>query len=85
MKKAALTIGLFSLAVVATSFTSPEIVSNNENKDLSIISPIDGVGTRDGRQKHDFTATENQSNMNFNQSNGLNSDRQSLRMNVKLD
>ncbi|MBF4517195.1 hypothetical protein IRZ71_12600 [Flavobacterium sp. ANB] len=85
MKKATLTIGLFSLVMVTTSFTTPETLNNIGNEELSIISPIDGVGARDGRQKHDYVGTETQADINYNQSSNLNADRQSLRMTVKLD
>ncbi|WP_348080054.1 hypothetical protein [Flavobacterium circumlabens] len=85
MKKAALTIGLFSLVMVTTSFTTPDTTKNIANDELSIITPIDGQGTRDGRQKHDFTRTVNQSDLNNNHSSNLSADGQSLRMNVKMD
>ncbi|RUT69745.1 hypothetical protein D0817_14075 [Flavobacterium cupreum] len=86
MKKAALTIGLFSLVMVATSFTTPDITKDIANNQSSIITPIDGqVGTRDGRQKHDYTGSTSHADLNYNHSNSLSTDGQSLRMNVKLD
>ena len=56
MKKSALTIGLFTLVMVLTSFTTPEtnaskIVDNTTNY------PIDGNGGQDtgGHRKADYT------------------------------
>jgi hypothetical protein len=55
MKKATLTIGLFTLVMVLTSFTTTEttastIAAKTKN------SPIDGSGGQDsgGNRKHDF-------------------------------
>ncbi|WP_291147460.1 hypothetical protein [Flavobacterium sp. UBA7680] len=42
MKKTALTFGLFSLVVVATSFANPTIPSIVSNEKSNIILPIDG-------------------------------------------
>ncbi|MEO8533384.1 MAG: hypothetical protein ABI441_06530 [Flavobacterium sp.] len=83
MKKAALTFGLFSLVMVATSFTAPEEIKNVANKDLNIINPIDGTSM--GRRKSDFAAKENQLDLNTKQSGSFTTDSQSTRMNVKLD
>jgi hypothetical protein len=86
MKKAALTIGLFSLVVITTSFTTPETINKyTSNEELSIIPPIEGNGTQTGRHKSDFADTENQSGINVNLSSNFNADRQSVRMNVKID
>ena len=43
MKKAILTIGLFTLVLVSTSFASPKI-SNPSIADDTVIMPIDGNG-----------------------------------------
>jgi hypothetical protein len=56
MKKATLTIGLFTLVMALTSFANPTtaIASNIENP---VITSIDGTGsqdTGDGRKKVDF-------------------------------
>ncbi|MRX39418.1 hypothetical protein GJU43_09040 [Flavobacterium sp. LC2016-23] len=84
MKKAALTFGLFSLVMVATSFTSPEEVKNAGNKDLNIINPIDN-GTSMGRRKSDFAGKQNQLDLSTKQSGSFTTDSQSTRMSVKLD
>lgn len=85
MKKAALTIGLFSLAIVATSFTTSETLNTISNEELSLASPIDGNGTRDGRHKVDFVGTVDQLNIKYNNSSSFNADRQSVRTDVKID
>jgi hypothetical protein len=61
MKKATLTIGLFTLVMVLTSFTTPEtttttILHNTTN------SPIDGNGGQDtgGNRKVDYTGNDAQ-------------------------
>lgn len=56
MKKATLTIGLFTLVMVLTSFTTPEI-STSKIVNITTNSPIDGTGGQDagGNRKHDYT------------------------------
>ncbi len=49
MKKAALTFGLFSLVMVATSFATPETINFLTASDSIKIVPIDGGAT--GKQK----------------------------------
>ena len=49
MKKAALTFGLFSLVMVATSFATPETTNFLAVSDSIKIVPIDGGAT--GKQK----------------------------------
>ncbi|AOW08465.1 hypothetical protein [Flavobacterium gilvum] len=45
MKKATLTIGLFSLLMVLTSFTTPETTTGIKvTQNNMLISPIDGAG-----------------------------------------
>ncbi|MET0945413.1 MAG: hypothetical protein ABWY22_08385 [Flavobacterium sp.] len=55
MKKTALTLGLFSLVMVATSFANPSTPNTSSNEKLSIVPPYDGsiVG---GNKKRDFHA-----------------------------
>lgn len=84
MKKAALTFGLFSLVMVATSFTSPEEVKNTADKDLNSTNPVDGATTI-GRRKSDFAGNQNQLDLSTKQSGSFISDSQSTRMSVKLD
>lgn len=63
MKKAALTIGLFTLALVSTSFASPK-VSTSSTIENPIISSIDGTGGQmtGGNKKLDYNGNslENQ-------------------------
>ncbi|MFC0781133.1 hypothetical protein [Flavobacterium sp. HJSW_4] len=84
MKKTALTIGLFSMVAVATSFASTEVPTYLAANDSIKVLPIDGKGgqntTQDGR-KLDFHGT----NADFNETKSFNSDRQSFGKNIKLD
>lgn len=78
MKKTALTIGLFSLVAVTTSFTTPQIVSSNV--------AIDGGGQQGiNKQKQDVYATSNQLNSLDTQLNSFASDSQSTRSRIKVD
>jgi hypothetical protein len=52
MKKAILTIGLFSLVMVLTSFTAPE--TNNTAKSDTNINIVGGTGTSQGNVKVDI-------------------------------
>ncbi len=85
MKKTALTIGLFSLVAVATSFASTEVPTYLAANDSIKILPVDGKGgqktSQDGR-KLDVYGT---SNADFNETKSFNSDRQSFGKNIKLD
>ncbi|WP_289663691.1 hypothetical protein [Flavobacterium panacagri] len=79
MKKTALTIGLFSLVMVAASFANPEVSSKIE------INPPTGTGaTNGGRQKADFAALR-KSEVNSKHLNSFAADSQSKRMTVKVD
>ncbi|BDU23954.1 MULTISPECIES: hypothetical protein [unclassified Flavobacterium] len=49
MKKTALTFGLFSLAIVATSFVLPTSTTFSNEK-LGVVSPVDG-STGGGRKQ----------------------------------
>lgn len=55
MKKAILTIGLFTLVLATTSFASPKI-STSSIADNSVITSIDGNGGQDtgGNKKVDY-------------------------------
>ncbi|WP_264535472.1 hypothetical protein [Flavobacterium sp. N1736] len=78
MKKTALTIGLFSLVVVTTSFTSPQIVTSNV--------AIDGGGQQGiNKQKQDVYATSNQLNSLDSKLNSFASDSQSTGSRIKVD
>ncbi len=98
MKKAALTIGLFSLAIVATSFTK-NTTSNSEkiittlgidgelqvgiNTKLNNTEPIDGRASVGGCRKQDAFA-EKELQMKNTQSNFSNIN-QSVGVNRKMD
>jgi hypothetical protein len=60
MKKAILTIGLFTLVLATTSFASPKI-STSSIADNALITPIDGNGGQDagGGKKLDYNGTSN--------------------------
>lgn len=62
MKKTALTIGLFSLVVVATSFASTETPAYLTANDSIKVLPIDGGGAAGGViKKHDFHGSNTES------------------------
>ncbi|WDF63308.1 hypothetical protein [Flavobacterium sp. KACC 22763] len=86
MKKTALTIGLFSLVVVATSFVAPE-VSNKLSASMAEINPpvLGGGATNGGRQKVDFASLENKSKINSKHLSSFAADSQFKRVIVKLD
>ena len=82
MKKTALTIGLFSLVMVTTSFTTPELVSS----DIAIDG--NGLGGQQGMNrgsKQDLYRTSNQSNSIDTQLNSFVADSQSTGSRIKLD
>lgn len=85
MKKTALTFGLLSVAMVATSFANPTTPITVSNDNVSIIPPIDGNGTRDGRHRADFAGTTANSDTNYSTLSSFNADSQSTRMTIKLD
>lgn len=64
MKKAILTIGLFTLVLATTSFASPKI-STSSIADNTVITSIDGNGGQDagGGKKLDYKGTFNSSAM----------------------
>jgi hypothetical protein len=85
MKKTALTFGLFSLAMVATSFATPQSISTPDK--TTSFRDIDNGGVITGRdqgRKVDFHATTNELKIN-NKSEGFRQDRQSLGSTIKLD
>ncbi|MBE8727431.1 hypothetical protein [Flavobacterium hungaricum] len=61
MKKTALTIGLFSLVVVATSFASTETPIYLAANDSIKILPIDGGAAGGVIKKHDFHGSNTES------------------------
>ena len=82
MKKTALTIGLLSLVMVTTSFTTPELVSS----DIAIDG--NGLGGQQGMNrgsKQDLYRTSNQSNSIDTQLNSFVADSQSTGSRIKLD
>lgn len=85
MKKTALTLGLFSLVMVATSFANPVVANASSTKNIAMtIDPsLGGQAGRDGR-KLDVQGTSNKLNSSA-QSNSLSSANQSARSIVKVD
>lgn len=79
MKKTALTFGLFSLVIVATSFANPSTL-NISNEQASIVPP--GGSNAGGGRKQDFHATENKLEIKSNNFSDVN---QSLGGSRKLD
>lgn len=59
MKKAILTIGLFTLVLASTSFAAPT-TSTSSIADSTVITSIDGTGSQDsgGNRKVDFTGNK---------------------------
>lgn len=90
MKKAALTFGLFSLVMVATSFATPQTSSTFSNN-LELVNGknnVDGDGVITGSvkgRKLDLHSNNNMSQKNFNQSEGFRQDRQSFGIAKKFD
>ncbi len=80
MKKATLTIGLFSLLMIATSFTAPANVSHSY-ADMKI--DIDGGATGGPQKKRDFHGDNQLLSTNYQLS--LSSVNQSVGGNKKLD
>ncbi|MCC9072605.1 hypothetical protein LNQ49_13545 [Flavobacterium sp. F-65] len=66
MKKSFTTIALFSLVLVATSFTTPEKNISLETAN-SITNPIDGGVSVGGGRKQDKLITELSSTVSYNQ------------------
>jgi len=64
MKKAALTFGLFSLVMVATSFSTPETTSSLAISDSIKTISIDGNGAVGKTKKPDFHGSYDQLNTN---------------------
>jgi hypothetical protein len=82
MKKAALTFGLFSLVMVATSFATPQTTSSSIKGIINTTLETDGGGDASQRgksgKKLDVYSTPDQLN-------SFASDSQSTRSRVKLD
>ncbi|WDF59548.1 hypothetical protein PQ462_22905 [Flavobacterium sp. KACC 22758] len=85
MKKTALTFGLFSLVVVATSFANP--VASNASADKSIDISFDTDGSQQGRngRKTDEYMSSDQMNLNNGQFKSFNSESQLTKSRIKLD
>ena len=83
MKKTALTFGLFSLVVAATSFANPTTPSIVSNEELSIVLPIHGGAT--GGQKKDDLQRVNDQSLNGNKQLDFASVNQSIGTDKKVD
>ncbi len=91
MKKTALTFGLFSLVIVATSFANPT-TSAIQSEKLSIVAPIDGgQKTVPDRRRDSFQSIDGgqktvpDRRSDFANIGGVNSDSQLSTLNRKLD
>ncbi|MBF4466082.1 hypothetical protein [Flavobacterium sp. LC2016-12] len=85
MKKATLTIGLFSLIMVATSFANPVVTNASSTKNMAMaIDPGLGQAGRDGR-KLDVQGASNQLNTAGTNLSSFSSASQSARSTVKVD
>ncbi|WP_202700466.1 hypothetical protein [Flavobacterium sp. UGB4466] len=86
MKKAALVLGIFSLVMVSTSFSSPEVPNNLSASAVFFDGSIFGGGaTNQGRQKADVASLASNLKSNSKQLSSFASDSQSTRMTVKVD
>jgi hypothetical protein len=88
MKKAALTFGLFSLIMVATSFVTPQKTNTSVTGNIDIMIGADGTGGQAGpnKRKSDFAYdTSNKINSDRNHLNSFASDNQLTISKVKLD
>ncbi|RKR10452.1 hypothetical protein C8C83_2128 [Flavobacterium sp. 90] len=86
MKKAALTFGLFSLILVATSFVTPEKTNKSTAGNIDISVGVDGGQLGRIGRKSDFAYnTSNQVNAVGNKFKSFSSDSQVTKSKVKLD
>ncbi|MCD0470052.1 hypothetical protein [Flavobacterium sp. JAS] len=87
MKKAALTIGLFSSIMVATSFATPEKTNKSIAGNIDIMIGTDGTGSQRGndRRKTDEYRKSNESDLSYNQVKGFDAVSQSMRTDKKID
>jgi len=86
MKKTALTLGLFSLVMVATSFANPIVTNSANTNNININFDIDGTGGQSGRDGTRKLDVYNSSlNSSENQFNSLSVASQSSRSTVKVD
>lgn len=85
MKKAALTFGLFSLIMVATSFATPEKTNKSIAGNIEINIGVDGGNGRVGRKGDNVSNVSKESNLNERQINGVALDSQLTKSSVKLD
>lgn len=86
MKKTALTFGLFSLVMVATSFTTPATSTSSNKGIINTTLETDGgqKGTGNGRKLDVYSSSDQVNSLN-NESNSFGSDSQSSRSRIKLD
>jgi len=87
MKKTALTIGLFSMVAVATSFASTEVPTYLAvNDSIKILPPIDGGGQQGkNNKKLDVYSSSNELNSNKDKLQSFASDSQLTKSRIKLD
>jgi len=85
MKKTALTFGLFSLVVVATSFANPSNGKSNSEEIITTLG-IDGGGQQGKNgKKLDVYGSSNELNSNKDKFQSFSSDSQLTKSRIKLD
>ncbi|MCP2028211.1 hypothetical protein L1276_003379 [Flavobacterium sp. HSC-32F16] len=84
MKKTALTFGLFSLVMVATSFANPTQVTSKSKIGIDIDIDLGGEYGKNKR-KQDVYSSPNQFDLNNGQLNSFASDSQLTKSRIKLD
>lgn len=85
MKKTALTLGLFSLVMVATSFANPVVTNSSDSQNKAMIMDVDFGGQAGRTRKVDVYDSSNQLNAASNQLNSFSSDSQDVRSTIKVD
>lgn len=85
MKKAALTFGLFSLIMVATSFATPEKTNKSIAGNIDIMIGVDGGNGRVSRKGDFVSNVSKESNSNETQIKGFALNSQLTKSSVKLD
>lgn len=84
MKKTALTFGLFSLVMVATSFANPVATNSSTEKGIDISFDTDGSQQGRNGKKSDYTASP-QMNSSNGQFKSFSSESQLTKSRIKVD
>lgn len=84
MKKTALTFGLFSLVMVATSFANPTQVTSKSKTGIDIDIDLGGEYGK-SKRKQDLYGSSNQFDINNRNLNSFASDSQLTKSKIKVD